>query len=48
MLWSTHRQKDETAYRDTENRNVFGIFLRKGIDSIYRMYYNKEKGGMEK
>ena len=29
VLWSTHRPKDETAYNDTENRNVFGIFLKK-------------------
>ena len=35
-------------YHDTENRNVFGIFLWKGIDSIDEMCYNKEKGGMEK
>ena len=33
---------------DTENRNVFGIFLWKGIDSIDGMCYNKEKGGMQK
>ena len=32
MLNNTH---------DTENRNVFGIFLGNGIDSIDKMCYNR-------
>lgn len=34
-------QNNRIIHHDTENRNVFGIFLRKGIDSIDEMCYNR-------